>query len=276
LFELQAETLAAIEKLERKRKSQSRRNKSRGKKNARTRLAIATSKIRAQVSEANSKLLEAQQQVAQAEAASERAAASSSKAISNLKRERSLSSKAIKSLNDQVRELENNLLILEEELDEKNLDDDMASNERARRNARDAEFLIAGASADNEHTRKHSFGARLALHQILALGVPPSSAVAALSISGRDVFEGHPPGVSFVRKFRQELRVVVCTLAAATAARSDVSFIHFSQSSLLGLFRSCYYFVVAVCSVPVETDYHRRHRRGRPAARNGNFAARER
>ena len=94
-----------------------------------------------------------------------------------------------------MRELENEVLVLEEKLDEENLNDVMASNARARRHARDAKFCIAGASADNERGRKHPFKARLALYQILALVVPPSSAVAALSVSGADVFQGYPPGV---------------------------------------------------------------------------------
>jgi hypothetical protein len=143
----------------------------------------ATAGLRAQTSEAIANLLAARQQVARAEHA-----ASTSKAAVDS------SSKASELLNEQVRELENAMLVLEDELAEENLDRDMASNASARKNEFDADYCIAGASADNERGLQHPYAARLGLHQMLALGVSPSAVVSTLSIGGADVFQqGRPP-----------------------------------------------------------------------------------
>jgi hypothetical protein len=176
----------------------------------------ATAGLRAQTSEAIANLFAARQQVARAEHA-----ASTSKAAVDS------SSKANELLSEHVRELENAMLVVEGELAEENLDRDMASNARARENEFDADYCIAGASADNERGRQHPYAARLGLHQMLALGVSPSAVVSALSIGGAGVFQGRPlpPGDPWVRAMRREMRVVVCTLAAAAADQPHVSFI---------------------------------------------------
>jgi hypothetical protein len=80
------------------------------------------------------------------------------------------------------------VLDLEDELAEEILDRDMAFNASARKNEFDADYFIAGVSADNERRRQHPYAARLALHRMLALGVPPSAVVSALSIGGAGVF----------------------------------------------------------------------------------------
>jgi hypothetical protein len=54
----------------------------------------------------------------------------------------------------------------------------------------------------------------------------PSMVVEALSIGGGEVFDGREQTVNFVRLMRRETRVVVCTLAAATAASPKVSAHH--------------------------------------------------
>ena len=146
----------------------------------------STAGLRAQTSEAIANLFAARQQVARAE----HAASTSKAAVAS-------SSKANELLNERVRELENAMLVLEDELAEEFLDRDTASIASARKNELDADFCIAGASADNERGRQHSFAARLAVHQMLALGVSPSAVV--------------PPGDPWVRAMRREMRVVVCT-----------------------------------------------------------------
>jgi hypothetical protein len=79
------------------------------------------------------------------------------------------------------------VLDLEDELAEENLDRDMAFNARARKNEFDADYCIAGVSADSERGRQHPYAARLDVQQMLALGVPLSAVVSAFSIGGAGV-----------------------------------------------------------------------------------------
>jgi hypothetical protein len=109
-----------------------------------------------------------------------------------------------------VRELENAMLVLEDELAEENLDRDMASIASARKNEFDADCCIAGASADNERGRQHPRTTRLAVHQMLTIRVSPPAVVSALSIGGADVFQERPPrrslgGGSAARDARRRL-----------------------------------------------------------------------
>jgi hypothetical protein len=200
--------------------------KVRGKKAAKA----ATAGLRAQTSEAIANLLAARQEVARAE----HAASTSNAEVAS-------SSKANELLNEQSRELENAVLELEDELAEENLDRDMASNASARKNDLDADYFIAGASADNERGRQNPYAARLAVHQILALGVSPSAVASALSIGGAGEFQGRPPGDPWVRAIRREMRVVVCTLAAATAGQPHVSFINESRHASCGPIKLLYF-----------------------------------
>ena len=132
----------------------------RGKKAAK----VATAGLRAQTSEAIANLLAARQEVARAE----HAASTSKAAVAP-------SSKANELLNERVRELENAVLELEDELAKNNLDRDRVSSASARKIELDADYCIAGASADNERERQHTHAARLAVHQIPAPGVSPSA-----------------------------------------------------------------------------------------------------
>jgi hypothetical protein len=198
-----------------KRRQQSTANKKRGKANAKAKLAQATGSLEVAAHDATKKLVSTQRELARAVAT----AAASSEANAS-------SSTENKRLNDVVLGLENELLEAQEQLDEVTVGHEMNSNASARRDQQDADFTITEKVEGSDRGRQHPFKARLAMHRMLAIGVAPSMVVEALSIGGGDVFDGREPTVNFVRLMRRETRVVVCTLAAATAASPKVSARH--------------------------------------------------
>ena len=69
--------------------------------------------------------------------------------------------------------------------------------------------------------RQHSHEVREAVMMFLALGIAPSKVLPALAVSKID-FNGRLPKLRWIQNMRKELRVVVCILAAATAADREV------------------------------------------------------
>ena len=118
------------------------------------------------------------------------------------------------SAEDRMLELEDELRKLE---DERECD----AESTARRKALDDLEAYEEEETGESKGRQHSHEVREAVMMFLALGIAPSKVTPALAVSKVD-FNGRQPKLRWIQNMRKELRVVVCILAAATAADREV------------------------------------------------------
>ena len=118
-----------------------------------------------------------------------------------------------KKLREEVLAKENEVVVLEEKLADASGKGDQAAAD---------DYVLDGSDRKVGKPRQHTHKTRLAILKALALGIPPSKVVSALTIHSSFDFEGRsPPKVDFCRMMRRELMIVVAAVAAATAANPN-------------------------------------------------------
>jgi len=130
-----------------------------------------------------------------------------------------------KDLKERLADLENAVFELEEKLEEEGFKKTVNGFERARAEQSKADGLIDELFEEESKVpgagRKHTFEVRVAIQNLLALGIAPSQVIPSLEV-GNFPFPAGEPSLDFVRKMRRELRVVLLALAANTAADPSV------------------------------------------------------
>jgi len=130
-----------------------------------------------------------------------------------------------KDLKERLADLENAVFELEEKLEEEGFKKTVNGFERARAEQSKADGLIDELFEEESKVpgagRKNTFEVRVAIQNLLALGIAPSQVIPSLEV-GNFPFPAGEPSLDFVRKMRRELRVVLLALAANTAADPSV------------------------------------------------------